>query len=451
MTTEAQSVPIEAFRQLATLQQLALEASLSRSRQQLIYRILNRSIELVPYQRAVLMDPQGRLLGVSGQVDLAPHAPLPLRWRRLLNRLAADGQSMIVRAGSFDREGRALWEDLAKETEGLEVFLTPLLVDDRVVAWLWLERWGASAMWQEAEGKQLASLVASYGAAWRSFRGGGWRFWCRRRGVLLVAAVVVMLLLLVIHVPLRVVAPCEVVPLDPVELTAPLEGVIDRITVPPGQAVAAGEVVARYDARDTEWTLRATEQEVRVLESELRRRKVRALDAEDPEARAQIAVLENRLRQGRIRLASAKERAERLEVRAPAAGVVVVEDPASWRGRPVQIGQRILTIVDTKASKVRISIPENDYLAFDLQTEPIVFLDSDPGVSRSIRLRWINPLAEVDARGATTFAAEANWSAPQENLTLGARGQAVLYGRRVPLLYWLLRKPWLAVRSLLGV
>ncbi len=232
-------------------------------------------------------------------------------------------------------------------------------------------------------------------------------------------------------------------------IAAPLHGVIDRIVVLPGRAVQAGELLAVYDKRVALEELKVARQQVQIIESDLQRARVQAFDKAT--ARAEIALLENRLEQEKTRLRIAEYRAERLEIRAPTAGTLMFADPNEWRGRPVQVGERLMLLVDPQRTKVRIWLPENDNIRFDIERPLRVILHSDPRQARLARLHFLANHSQTAPDGRARFRAEADWLSPTPDVKLGLQGTAVLYGEDVPLGYWLLRRPLAAVRGDLGI
>ncbi|MEW6199886.1 MAG: HlyD family efflux transporter periplasmic adaptor subunit [Planctomycetota bacterium] len=455
----------EAFQSLVALQQLTLEAGLSENLKQLQFRVLNRTHTYCSYDRAVLWElPQRgapRLLGVSGAVEAHPQGPLAATWRVLTAALTPRDQAALVTPAHLPGQ-EAAWTELGRRTGTLSVIWLPIVVQGRSVAALWLERW-AGKRFTAGDLARLQPLALAYGVAWRSVARrprGLLRFvWDRRRVVAGIASLLALAALVLVPVPLRIIAPCEVVPRDPVVVAAPLEGVIDEILVLPGRPVHAGERLAVYDQRVALEELKVAQQQVQIIESDLQRARVQAFDR--PTARAEIALLENRLEQERTRLRIAEYRAARLEVKAPVAGVVQLDDPHAWRGRPVQVGERLMTIVDPQQSKVRIWLPEHDNVPLDPQRPLTIILDSDPRTARSARLLFLSNHSQVAPDGRARFRAEAEWLAPDPNpsereapastLKMGLQGTAILYGEKVPLGYWLLRRPLAAVRRFLGV
>jgi hypothetical protein len=456
-------VPVRALESLATLQQLTLEAGLSENLKQLTFRILNRSVCYCRYDRAVLWGLPDRrrlkLLGVSGQCQLNAQAPLVGEWRRVIRAMTCRGGARASRPQTpaiLDPHmlpgQEASWSGLARRTRGLSVVWLPIAVRGRTVAGLWLERWGGQTF-AASDLARLEALALAYGVAWRSVTREPHPLLsgilARKRLTLAAGLALAAAALCLIHVPLRIVAPCEVVPKDPVAITAPLGGVIEEVLVQPGRSVRAGELLAVYDRRVAVEELKVAAQQVQIIESDLQRSRVQAFD--DPSARSAIGLLENRLEQERIRLRLAQHRVDQLEVRAPVGGTLMFSDPHEWRGRPVQVGERMMMIVDPQSTKLRIWLPEHDNISFDPDRPLNVLLHSDPRAGRRAALRLVDNHSQIGIDHRASFRAEAEWLGSQPDLKMGLQGTAVLYGREVPLGYWLLRRPLAAIRQFLGV
>jgi multidrug resistance efflux pump len=455
MSTQAPptAVPVEAFESLATLQQLTLEAGLSEDLKQLQFRMLNRSVAYCRYDRATLWDLRGRqprLLGVSGQADGQAHGPLVDEWQRVV---AALPRRETVQLGPQVPDGVAgAWQCLMRRTGGLAALWLPIVVDNRPVAALWLERW-AGGRFTESDRKCLDALALAYAVAWRSVapRPAWWRRALATRPRMVTAGVLITLLgtLVFVSVPLRIVAQCEVVPKDPVAITAPLAGVIAEVVVLPGRTVESGTLLAVYDKRVAEEELKVAQQQVQIVESDLQRARVQAF--QDAPARAPVALLENRLAQERTRLGLAQHHVDQLEIRAPVSGTVMLTDPHEWRGRPVQVGERLMMVVDPQQTRLRIWLPEKDNLRFNEQRPLHVILDADPRTSHPATLRFLANHSQTTSTGQVCFRAEAEWATSAPNVKTGLQGTAVRYGDTVPLGYWLLRRPLAAVRRWSGV
>jgi multidrug resistance efflux pump len=434
---------------MGTLYRLALHAWRAPDRKALIFRMLNDTIHLVAYERASLWDltrGRPRLLGVSGQTRLDPHTPLARAMTRLATELPKQEKPQVLRPGLFPAH-EADWREVAGD--GRRILWMPILDGERPVAALWLER-PAGEHWREEEVSLLAYLMEGYAAAVLRHRPRlDWFRTGRRRRTLVAALAVVLLYTVFLHpFRMRVIAPCRVVAEDPVLVTAPLEGVVEALAVRPGERVAAGEVLLRYDPRVPERELAVAEQQVAVIRAQLERATVLQLGREEREN--EIRVLEDRLKQEEARLALARHVVERLVVRSPAAGVVQVENPSEWRGRPVSVGEPVLTVAAPDATRLRIWIAEADRLD-GLAAQPVtVVLDVAPRASYRAGIAFIANAVSYDPNGLPVFVAEAEWLGADEPPALGLRGTAVLRGERASLAAWLFRKPWAAVRRRLG-
>lgn len=452
----AQAVPREAFTALSNLHQLSLEAFLSRTSDELVFRILNRTASLCPYARAALYsfrNGQPKLEGVSGKSEVNPRAPAPSHTTRLVGALAERREALVVTPEEVADE-REAWDGLAAQQTAFSAAWLPIVVDDTLVAGLWLERWSGQPAFEEKDVRLLSSLMVAYGAAW--MRIADRRSWQERlrtlfsRARLTGAAVILVLLVLLGRIHLRIVAPCEIIPSDPFVVAAPLDGVLADIAVEPGQYVKKGETLFRYDKRVVLEELNVAHQQVEVIRSDLKRARVLALS--DPKSRSELIVLENRLRQEEIRKRLAELKAQKLEIKAARDGVVLIDDPHEWRGRSVTVGQRVLSLVDPAASRALIWLPENDNIEFD-ENEPVrIFLSVSPDHTREARLVYVSRHIQQTATGVPSFRAEAEWAPGEDVKTLrvGLTGTAMLYGQRVSVAYWLMRKPWATLRRFVG-
>lgn len=496
----------ESLQTLATQYRLFLEAGLSTTRQQLIFRILNRTIALLPYDRAVLWDltsRRPRLFGVSGTSEHHPYAPLVSLWRKLIVNLEHKDRVGILEPTSSstpspsslpsdsphlssvrrtvsqgtsetsfeiadpsaghasDRQAAPeesfdllpvlpkLWTRLIEKMGPVSIVWVPIRVENRVVAGLWLERWREQA-WSSRELRLLRSLAVGYGIAWRVFaKTNRWGSFFLSRLLILLFVVALGLALTEVRLPLRIVAPCEIIPDEPIAVTAPLLGVIDRLQVRSGQEVKKGDPIAFYEEEAARKELEVAQQEVAIVQEELQRRRVEAF--RDPRARGELLLLEKRLQQEMARLELARYRVERLVIRAPCDGVVMMNDlPDVWKGRPVSIGERILTLIDPTQTRLQIWLPRDDYIRFDPARPVDVVLHADPRGKRQARLADIRRHAETTPEGLHAFRAEAIWNEEARDLTIGLQGTAILYGEEVPLGYWILRRPYAWLRRTWG-
>ena len=400
------------LRGLAAQNRLLLAASACADAQVLSFYILNHLVEVAPYDRAaLLLPPGGKLLGVSGAAAPAEHSALADDWRALAAALPTDAKIITPEhLSALPQTVQNRWRERAERVGGCA--LLRLSLGDNLPE-LWLERWHGAA-WREKEADTLSATVTALGNFWRRLEtsGSGWRAagrkmknFLRARGWIIAAAA---LALVCVPLRLRIVAPCEIVPLAPAAITARIDGVVEKVLVRPGEQVRAGQVLARLEGEIARHEHQAARQALKEIYA--RYNGLQAAAVRDADARGQLPELLNRLRQERARLALADYRVRNLEIVSPVAGLAVIANPDEWSGRPIAVGERILTVADPARTRLRIYLPLHDRVDFPDNAPVSVILDNSGAVSFAARLRYVAAAAADRPGGGASFWAEAIWS-----------------------------------------
>ncbi|MFC2971593.1 efflux RND transporter periplasmic adaptor subunit [Azotobacter bryophylli] len=409
---------------------------------QLAYALVNDGQALFGFRHAALLI-AGRVRALSGVSQVEPNAPFVAFVERAAAQLLAQGRQAdagVVVPSWLDAQTQADWRELS----AAEAFWLPFKDRrDEVFGGLWLARERA---WSPAEQALLAQLGDTYAHAWLALQPRQpWRLrWPRRRLLALGAALSLGLLL-----PVRqsVLAPAEVVPLGGRVVAAPLDGVVGEFLVKPNQPVRAGDLLLRFD--DT--TLRAqadvAERALGVAEAELKANAQRAFA--DAESSARLDLLAARVEQKRAERDYARDLLARSELRAERDGIAVFADAERWTGKPVQTGERLLELADPAQAELRIELPVGDAIDLAPGAEVALFLDSDPLHRHEARLERQAYEAETSAAGQLAYRLDASFAAAAPRI--GLRGTAKLYGERVPLGLFLLRRPLAALRQSVGL
>lgn len=409
---------------------------------QLAYALVNDGQALFGFRHAALLI-AGRVRALSGVSQVEPNAPFVAFVERAAAQLLAQGrlaEAGVVAPSWLDAQTQADWRELS----AAEAFWLPLKDRrDEVFGGLWLARERA---WSPAEQALLSQLGDTYAHAWLALQPRQpWRLrWPRRRLLALGAALSLGLLL-----PVRqsVLAPAEVVPLGGRVVAAPLDGVVGEFLVKPNQPVRAGDLLLRFD--DT--TLRAqadvAERALGVAEAELKANAQRAFA--DAESSARLDLLAARVEQKRAERDYARDLLARSELRAERDGIAVFADAERWTGKPVQTGERLLELADPAQAELRIELPVGDAIELAPGAEVALFLDSDPLHRHEAHLERQAYEAETSAAGQLAYRLDAAFAAAAPRI--GLRGTAKLYGERVPLGLFLLRRPLAALRQSVGL
>ncbi|MCF6321068.1 MAG: HlyD family secretion protein, partial [Rhizobiaceae bacterium] len=149
-------------------------------------------------------------------------------------------------------------------------------------------------------------------------------------------------------------------------------------------------------------------------------------------------------------------RLELSRVRALSDGVVLFADKDEWIGRPVSTGEKIMRIADPRQMDFRIKLAVGDSIILEDGSSARIFLDADPlnPVEANIVRRSFH--AKSDENNKLSYELIARSVVPPQSdsaLTrrIGVRGTSQLFGAKVPLAFFLFRKPLSAVRQYLGL
>lgn len=437
------------------ISRITLEAIAADSIQNLIFKILNRTIEVCHYDRATLWDVRRgrcRPLGISGTSGFNKNSEFLHRFKKLLQANPSPTLSRIVTAETFGPQASSQWQELSGQMNGLQLVWLVLCPWGKPTTGILLERWDGRA-WEQQDLAILNQLAFSYESALERLK--PQTFWRRNKHLLLSNISFLLLVaalagfLLFYRMPLRIVAPCDVVPKNPIVVSAPINGVIAEVMITPYQNVEKDQPLVAYDRRIVEEELNLARQQVLIITSELNRTKLQAMT--DPAIRQEIEILKSRLDQEKIRVDLAEYRVSKLAINAPVGGTAVIDDPDAWRGRPVVIGEKILTIVTPGSVKIRVWLPVDDNIDFDFNHPVKVILHALPDSSKTADLKYVGRTVVNDPRGGPVILAEAQFRAPSAEIKAGLKGSAVLYGHKVRLAYWVMRKPLATFRRLFGI
>jgi biotin carboxyl carrier protein len=180
---------------------------------------------------------------------------------------------------------------------------------------------------------------------------------------------------------------------------APFAGYIDQAPARAGDAVAAGDLLARIDDTD----LRLEDLRWR---SEIDRLSAQSRDALAQYDRTQVALLEAQIEQARAQLRLTEARLARTVITAPIAGMVVTGDLSQRLGAPVQAGEVLFEIAPLDAFRIDIHVDERDLRhVVPGQTGRLV-LTGEPADGRPFAVTRITPINEP-REGLNTFRIEA--------------------------------------------
>lgn len=309
--------------------------------------------------------------------------------------------------------------------------------------------------WTEAEVAALAQWLAHWVLARNALQpfqrprrlAALWaRLRARRRHLALVAAAVLGVLLFPVRI--SVLAPGELVPAEPIPVRAPMDGVVRQFLVKPNQAVRAGEPLFTFDALQIAARLEVATQALLTAEAELRQTDQQSLS--DSKARAALATARGNVAERAAEVELLREQHGRTQVLAPHDGIALFDDAQEWIGKPATTGDRILRLAAEHDKEIEAWIPAGDAIPLAQGDSARLYLSSSPLSPVTGAVRYYAYDAAKRPDGVYAYRVRAALDEPTSH-RIGLKGTARLSGSRVPLVYWMLRRPLAAIREFVGL
>lgn len=465
---DAQPTAAQPANPLLTLLGLARRARSAGGADELAFLLVNDSLALAPYRQAALWLADGGVRALSGVIAVDANAPYAHWLARVGRHLAAGDIVRCVTAADLPEADAAEWGEWLPEF-ALWLPFSGAASEDGVAGAGGLllaneQRWSDEAI------ALFAEWVDTWSHAWRArTRPALWRRarrlacdwlraplatpWWKQRRVWLAALVAVVLLF---PVRLSVLAPGELVAANPATLRAPLDGVLGQFHVHPNETVKAGQPLFSFDEAAIAARLEVAKQALTTAQVEYRQLAQQAVA--DAKSKAQLANLLGRIEERRAEADYLSEQFARSRVVAPQDGVALFDDPTEWIGKPVQTGERIMRIAAPGDVEVEAWLAIGDAIALPAGAPVSLYLAADPLTSLAARVRYVAHDAVLRPEGSYAYRLRATLDDADQSAArgdahrrVGLKGTAKVYGARVPLIYWMLRRPLATIRQALGV
>ncbi|TNC12970.1 HlyD family efflux transporter periplasmic adaptor subunit [Methylobacterium terricola] len=442
---------------LAAALQLEATFRAARNAQDLAFAAVNETQRVVAYDTAALFYAGRRpvLAAVSAVAEIDEASPFARALARLAgqvparNRSQTDATSLVaVPMGQGPRPDGVLSVPEEAWPPGLphQALILPLRRDGRLLGGLILFRQASFGETERAAAEHLAGALAHAASVFRR-AGRSWRDLATLRATL--AATVALGLLSLLPVRQSVLAPAEIVPRDAAVVAAPATGVVAGILVAPSAEIRAGDLLFRLDDTELRGKHEVALRQLEVARAELLGARQKAFGAD--KSRTEAAVLERRVDLRQAETDYYRELLGRAEVRAPRDGIAIMGDPEEWRGRPVKVGEKVMTVASPARARLQIWIPVDDAVDLEPGAPVRLFMNVDPLRPVEARLVQAGYDAEMSPLNVLSYRARADLADAQDPPRLGLKGTAKLYGERVSLFYFVFRRPLAAMRRILGL
>ena len=425
----------------------------ARTREELQFFYVNETRRLVPYQQAFFLIP---LTASSSRSEVCAASSVPvidrttplMQWtERLIQGLRETSPGPDIRQVSeadCPAECRSDWNEF---TPGRGLWCPLKHPDGQILGGLWLTR---DQPWADHEVTVLQRMSEAYAYAWRAVgqsSSARWRWGLSRTATwFLVAAIMGTL---AIPVPMSTLAPAKIIAKDPVIVSAPIDGVIAEILVPPNTMVTEGEVLFKYEDTAFRSEYEVAEHNLDVALAQYRRASQGSFveaeqKADVPQLKAEVELRETERNYMYERLA-------KVDVKAEQAGLVLYTDKSDWVGKPVVVGQRIMELANPQRLEVRIDLPVEDAIVLREGAPVKLFLNATPFSSVPATVTHASYHAEVLPNNTLAYRVMAQIEQGSAEFRIGWQGSAKIYGEQVTLFTYLFRRPISALRPWIGL
>jgi len=440
---------------LATILHLARSARNAESADELEYVLVNQTHQLIPFRQAVYWSASDGVVGLSGVVAADANTPY-VQWLKrffaeIISRQAGKPAKPLVVDLNIWNKADTTWQDwlpamvlvipIAERKGFAGGFL--LLARDKgfmpvEINFLqeWLEIWLSEYASRKAV-SHSQSLFQQFKLRWQ-------RIGNRSRWIALI-----VLGILLFPVRLTVLAPADLIPANPSYIRAPMDGVIEQLAVLPNQRVTVGQELFRFDGMSLQSRLALAERELSTTQAEYRRLAQRALY--EAESKAELTVLQSQLAERQVNVDYLRSLNQRAIVTSPIEGLVLLEDPTAWIGRPVATGEKVMVVADESQVAIEAWLSPGDMIEFPASATAELFLTNNPLTSLSGKIKFISLQPELRPEGYYAYRVRADLAEIDEGIRIGLKGTLKLHGDRVPLIYWMLRRPLASFRAWMGM
>jgi Biotin-lipoyl like/HlyD family secretion protein len=448
---------------LLVLIELGQAARRATTLPELGFLLVNDTRRLLPYRQALLWFEGRGLQTVSGLLAAEANTPFSLWLNRLMTQLnareASAGTVQRIRPEELPAELAAEWGDWLSEqvywvglpanNQRLEscaggvLFVCDEVLDEAthplLAEWVavWLHAWNGVLRPLPYSPTLLLKRLRAWFA-----QGDGLAWWRRPR----LQLALLLLALMLCPVRLSVLAPGELVPLDPAVIRAPLDGVLAQVHVRANQAVKAGDPLFSFDEASIAARLEVARQTLATAETEYRQ--LAQMAVSDVRSKAQLSGVLGKMAEKQAEVDFLAGQFARAKVLAPQDGVALLDDPTELIGKPLQTGERIMRIANPAAKEIEAWIPIGDAIPLPEQADVQLFLSATPLSSEHGQLRYLahDALPRPDGSYAYRLRASLDGSSDQR---IGMKGTVKVQGGWVPAIYWVMRRPLASIRQFL--
>lgn len=425
---------------------------------ELTYIIVNETRQLVEYDQAVLITPNisGKLKvdNISDISTIDATSPF-IQWieeisqrvahlenynsLHIINPLDDFTQPQLTQLKDFS-PSNILWIPLLSKKDGVKLEYYLILFKND--------------LWSENEKLILTHIASSYRYFLYGLNKCKFKTWLKQKSFdnkYIYIALILIFLLMFVPIKLTVLAPSEIQAKNPLVVTSPLNGAVDKVKVLPNQVIQKGDLIVKIKNTEYENNYIISTRTLEIAKAQLH--SVSQNSFIDYTKKSQIANLKAEVKLKQAEMNFAKYQYEQTDIYAKESGIVIINDPNEWSGKPVVVGERILQIADKNNIQIKIMLPVSDAIFLNEKATVKIFFDNDPLNSFSGKISQIYYEPELTPQTILSYKIIAEFDDINENgytPKIGLRGTAKIYSQDVSLFFYLFKKPITSIRQWVG-
>lgn len=446
------------MKNIAQLLQLEENCRNCDSAKELGYIIVNETRDLIAYDQAVLISPDMsaklKVQAISDVSVVETTSPFTQWIEEVSNHLSDMEDSSSLHVVNIKKSLSQRQQTELKDFSPSSILWIPLTTTNKEIDVEFYLILFKNSLWSDNEMSLLKHLASSYSYFLYSLHKSSFNIWLKnqsfnRKYVKITLALTLLLMFFPIN--LTVLAPLEVKAKDPLVITSPLNGAVDKINVLPDQIVKKGSLIVKLEDTQFNNNYIIAQRTLEVAKAQLHTTKQNSFV--DASKKSQIATIEAEIRLKEAEMAFAKYEFEKTNIYAEESGTVVINDPNEWIGKSVVVGERILLIADQKSIQLKIMLPVSDAIFLNEGALVKIFFDNDPLNTWNGKISQIYYEPELTPQTVLSYKIIADFDKIDENgyiPKIGLRGTAKIYSEEVTLFFYLFKKPITSIRQWIG-
>lgn len=425
---------------------------------ELFYSIVNQTREIIPYEQGVLftIDLRSKLKveSISDIVSVDSTSPYVQFMEELANHLLTTLDNNLVQVVNInDHLSEELKQQLKEYSPSNIVWIPLKTLKNNVEVEYYLVLFRNHAF-EEKNIELLNYLANSYKYFLFAMRKCSFSTKIKNMNLnskYFIYSLILIILLMFLPIKMSVVASCEIQAKDPTVVTSPLEGTIDEIKVNPNEYITKEQLIVKIKNDDFNNSYEIALKKLDTIKAELHSTKQASFY--DINKKTQINKLESEVKLKEVELMYAKSLLDKTDIYSKSEGIVIINNPNEWKGKPVVTGERIFLIADPKKVEIKIMLSVKDAIFLEDNSDVKIFLDNKIFESWNAKVTHITYKPELTPENIISYRIIAELDDINENSELpkiGLRGTAKIYSQKVSLFFYLFRKPITSLRQLIA-